>query len=379
MKFIVDKTLFISALKKVKLSIASKNSNTILSSYLLSIKNNQIAITGTDNDEAIICSLPVIADIDFDFSVEASILLSALATLSNENVEIVLNSDNILSIKSVASSFSCFKKKITASIIQIPCTDKSDFPVIPRINKKEAFEVEQSVFKDMIKNVSYAASTDVIKPSFNGVYFISEKKGFMSVVASDSCRLSICSRSFSDEVEIKEGVIIPLKTINDLLKILGNGKCFILVKNNQCFFKIDNTEIITRVIDGQFPNYKQVIPVDYVKKVYVKKDSLIDSLQRVMVFTKEPSYKVYLNFLSDKIKIEAKTAEIGEGFEEITAESNNKEDISLGINSQYLLDSIKDIDFDIIEIGITGVMSPLCIKNEKDEHTTAVIMPIQIK
>jgi DNA polymerase III subunit beta len=371
MQFTVDKDSFLKNLIISDSAVSAKNSNTILSYCLFNIENNILEISGTDNDISIRTVTDVVSNVSFSFASNPKKIIQIIKEIPKGEISVdVDDSYNII----IKSNIKELKGKY-----KLPGADKSDFPILPRINKKEAFEVEQSVFKDMIKNVSYAASTDVIKPSFNGVYFISEKKGFMSVVASDSRRLSICSRSFSDEVEIKEGVIIPLKTINDLLKILGNGKCFILVKNNQCFFKIDNTEIITRVIDGQFPNYKQVIPVDYIKKVYVKKDYIIDSLRRVMVFTKEPSYKVYLHFLSDKIKIEAKTAEIGEGFEEITAESNNKEDISLGINSQYLLDSIKDIDFDIIEIGITGVMSPLCIKNEKDEHTTAVIMPIQIK
>lgn len=371
MLFTVDKDSFLKNLIISDSAVSSKNSNTILSHCLFTIENKSLEISGTDNDISIRTIIDVISDNNFSFTSNPKKIIQIIKELPKGEISIDVDDNFNIVIK---SNIKELKGKY-----KLPGTDKSDFPVIPRINQKEAFEVEQSVFKDMIKNVSYAASTDVIKPSFNGVYFISEKKGFLSVVASDSRRLSICTRSFNDDVEIKEGVIIPLKTINDLLKILGNGKCFILVKNNQCYFKIDNTEIITRVIDGQFPNFRQVIPVDYIKKVYVKKENLIDSLRRVMVFTKEPSYKVYLHVDENKIKIEAKTAEIGEGFEEISAESSNKEKISLGINSQYLLDSIKDIDFDTIELGITGVMSPLCIKNEKDEHTTAVIMPIQIK
>jgi DNA polymerase-3 subunit beta len=371
MVFTVDKDLFLKNLIISDSAVSAKNSNTILSHCLFNIENNKLEISGTDNDISIKTNMDVISDNSFSFTSNPKKMIQIIKELPKGELSFDVDDNFNIIIKS--------NLKEVKGKYKLPGTDKSDFPVIPKINVKEAFELEQSVFKDMIKNVSYAASTDVIKPSFNGVYFISEKKGFLSVVASDSRRLSICSRSFNENVEIKTGVIIPLKTINDLLKNLGTGKCFILVKNNQCNFKIDNTEIITRVIDGQFPNYKQVIPVDYIKKVYVKKDSLIESLRRVMVFTKEPSYKVYLHFLDDKIKIEAKTVDIGEGFEEISIESNNKENISLGINSQYLLDSVKDIDFDIIEIGITGVMSPLCIKNEKDEFTTAVIMPIQIK
>ena len=258
-------------------------------------------------------------------------------------------------------------------------TGRLEFPEIPSITSDNIIEFDQNIFKEMIRNVSYAASTDTIKPAFNGLYFISEKEGFLTAVASDSRRLSMCVRQINEGVNIKDGIIVPLKTINEIQKLLYTGSTKFSILGNQCFFKIGNTEIISRLVDGQFPNFKQVIPKDYSIKAVTGTKKLIESLRRIMVFTKEPSFKVILTFANNILKIESKTAELGEAVEEIVIESNNTEKMVIGINSQYLIDSIKEINSHSIVFGLTGQMSPVTISPEDDDKTTAVIMPIQIK
>jgi DNA polymerase III subunit beta len=371
MTFTADKEMFLKSVIISDSAISSKNSNTILSNCLFNINKNILEIIGTDNDITVKTSMDVISDGNMNFTVNTKKLVQITKELPKGEILIDIDSNYNIIIKS--------KMKESKGKFKLIGKEKGDFPDIHSMNEKDSIKIDQTILKDMLRKVSYAASTDVIKPSFNGVFLISEKKGFISVVASDSRRLSLCTRTIDDSVYIKDGIIIPLKTINELYKNINVGICSLYIKNNQCFFKFGETEIISRIIDGQFPNYKQVIPVDFIKKVFIKRDSFIESLRRVMVFTKEPSYKVLLTFLKDKVKIESKTSELGEGFEEIIVESNNDENISVGINSQYLLDSLKEIDFDTIELGITGTMSPLCIKSENDENSVSVIMPIQMK
>ena len=255
---------------------------------------------------------------------------------------------------------------------------EEEYPVINIINNENSIEFDQNVLKEMIRNVIYAAATDLVKPSFNGVFFISDKKE-LSTVASDSRRLSLCTREMDAEINLKDGIIVPLKTIQEVYKLLSTGKAMFSVSGTQCYFQVGRTEIISRLVDGQFPNFKQVIPKDYTLKAVVQNKKMMEVLRRIMVFTKDPSYKTILTFKKNSLTIEAKTPELGEANEQIDVETSSDEEITLGINAQYLMDSIKDLNSISIEVCVTGNMNPVTIIPEDDSRSLAVIMPIQLK
>jgi DNA polymerase III subunit beta len=369
MKIIADKDILLKSFIIVDSVISSKNSNSILSNCLLTLSKNLLYIIGTDNDIAIRHRLDVISDDNVSLLLNGKKVIQILKELPKGEVIFEIDESYSVTIKS----------KEIKGIFKVIGSEKNDYPDIQNINEKKCISIDQIVLKDLFRKVSYAAATDTIKPSFHGVFIISEKENNITVVASDSRRLSLCSRHMDESINLKEGVIIPLKTVNELNKIFSNGKCLFLITGNQCFFKIGDTEVISRIVDGQFPNYKQVIPIDFNIRAYIKTASLIESLKRILVFTKEPSYKCIMNFSKNKLSIESKTAELGEASESLDIESQSEEKITIGINTQYLIDSLKEVDFESVFIGITGSMSPLCIRPENDENNTAVIMPIQIK
>lgn len=369
MKFTADKELLLKSLIIVDSVISSKNSNSILSNCLLELSKNSLEIIGTDNDIAMRHRLDVLSDDSISLLINSKKVIQILKELPKG--EVIFDIDEVFSI--------IIKSKDVKGSYKVIGSEKNDFPEIKKINENKCINIDQATFKDLFRKVSYAAAMDTIKPSFHGVFIISEKDKNISVVASDSRRLSLCTRSIGENINLKEGFIIPLKTVNEINKLLSNGKCLFSINDNQCFFKIGETEIISRTVDGQFPNYKQVIPVDFNIKAYIKTTKLIESLRRIIIFTKEPSYKCILSFSKNKLSIESKTAELGEAAETLDIESINDEKITIGINSQYLLDSLKEVDFESVIIGITGSMSPLCLRPENDENNTAVIMPIQIK
>jgi DNA polymerase-3 subunit beta len=371
MLFEVDKDILLKSVLISDSVISSKNINTVLSNCLFNIENGYLIVTGTDNDIAVRSSMNVSADNNFSFTVNGTKLIQILKELPKGEVIIDIDNNYMTSIKS--------KSKEVKGIYKILGSNAEEFPIIKIPENDNTIDFDQNVFKEMIRNVIYAASTDSVKPSFNGIFIITEKKGFLSSVASDSRRLSLCTRPVNDSAEIKDGIIIPLKTIQEIQKILTTGNAKFLVMGNQCYFQIGHTEIISRLVDGQFPNYKQVIPKDYSQKVVVSTKKLIESLRRVMIFTKEPSFKIVLNFSKNLLTMESKTPELGEASEEVIIESSSDEKIKIGINAQYLMDSIKDINALSIEICITGQMSPVTIIPENDNKTVAVIMPIQIK
>ena len=184
-----------------------------------------------------------------------------------------------------------------------------EFPEIPHFMEENSIEIEQGVLKEMIRKVIYAASSDTIKPVFNGIFFISNAKGSISAVSTDSRRLALITRNIKQDISFGDGIIIPLKTVHEVYRLLeSTGTCRFSFNNNQCFFKIANTEIISRIVDGQFPNYRQVLPKEYMLEIEVETKKLFDSVKRAMIFTREPANKIIMNIQKNKIVIQASTA-----------------------------------------------------------------------
>jgi len=369
MKLTVNKEIFLKAINITDSIVSSKNINTILSNCLFNISKNRIEIIATDNEIAIKTQIDASTDEEQSFTTNGKYLYNVIKELPDEDITLTIDK-SIIDIKSsgIKGNYRFHR------------TDSSEFPQLPAVNNENSITIEQAVFKEMIKKVIYAAATDTIKPVFNSIYLVSEKPGTITAVATDSRRLSIITRNIDSESFIGEGIIIPLKTVNEVLKLLTNsGTCTISYNSKQCYFKINETEIISRVIDGQFPNYKQIIPKEYSHEMVIETSMLINAIKRAVIFTREPANKIVMTFDYNILNIEANTAELGQAEEELTIESNNKEKIFLGINAHFLHDSLKQIDSPNFTCGITGQMSPITIIPEKDDNFISIIMPIQIK
>ncbi len=374
MKINVDKENLLKTIQIADSIVSSKNVNTILSNCLFNITKDQIEILSTDNEMAVRTKIDAVAESNISFTVNGKKFSSILKELPNDELVIDINDQMAIDIKT--------KSKEVKGHYRLIGTGTEDYPEIPEFSENSAIEIEQSLLKEMLKKVMYSASNDTIKPVFNGIYLINEKPGFISAVATDSRRLSLITRNLDNETDIglQEGIIIPLKTVNEIFRLLeSSGLCRFSYDNNQCFFRIGNTEIISRIVDGQFPNYKHVIPLENSQEVIIETKKLLDSVKRAMIFTREPANKIILTFNNSKLNIEATTPELGEAEEELNIESNSNEKVTLGLNAQFLIECLREIDSYSIKCGITGQMSPITIVPEDDKEYVSVIMPIQIK
>ncbi len=374
MKINVDKESLLRSIQVADSIISSKNVNTILSNCLFNVTKNQIEILSTDNEMAVRTKIDAVSEDTISFTANGKKFSSILKELPNDELVLNINDQMTIDIKT--------KSKEVKGHYSLIGTGTDDYPEIPEFSEKSAIEIEQSIMREMIKKVMYSASNDTIKPVFNGIYIISENKGTMSAVATDSRRLALITRIIENESELElgEGFIIPLKTVNEVFRLLeSTGLCRFSFDNNQCFFRIGNTEIISRIVDGQFPNYKHVIPLENNMEVIIETKKMLESVKRAMIFTREPANKIILTFNGSKLKIEANTPELGEAEEELTVESTSDEKVTLGINAQFMIDCLKEIDSHSIKCGITGQMSPVTIMPEDDKEYVSVIMPIQIK
>lgn len=370
MRIEIEKDILLKAVTTADSVISSKNVNTILSHCLFTASNDRLFISATDNEIGIRTEVEALTDGDFSFTVNGGVLAQILKELPKGAVVLSIDESYSISVKSKSPGF-----KGNLSLVG---TEKGDFPDIPNFVTEGSVEMDQAVLKDMIRKVHFAASTDTVKPVFNGVYLALEEGNMLTAVASDSRRLSLMKSRIEKTAASVDGIIVPLKTINELYRLLSSGICRLNFRNNQCFFMIGSTEIVSRIIDGQFPNYKQVIPRDFIAHCIVDTKKFTESLKRVMIMTREPTYKITLRFTKGSLQLESRLPDVGESQESVEAEFNGDE-ILLGINSQYLMDAIKEMDSISARIAITGQLSPVTVQPEGGVDMVSVIMPIQIK
>ncbi|HOT43328.1 MAG TPA: DNA polymerase III subunit beta [Spirochaetota bacterium] len=368
----IDKESLFKSINIADSIISSKNINTVIANCLFNISKNSIELISTDNEIAIRTKVDAQADKQMTFAVNGKKFSSILKELPND--ELSINVNDSLSINITSKS-----KEVKGHYTLIGLA-ADDFPEIPHFVEENSIEIDQGMLKEIIRKVIYAALNDTIKPVFNGIFFISDAKGNMTAVSTDSRRLALISRTVQKDIKFGDGIIIPLKTVNEVYRLLeSSGTCRFAYTNNQCFFKIGNTEIISRIVDGQFPNYKQVLPKEHMLEIEVETKKLYDSVKRAMIFTREPANKIIVNISNNKIVIQASTPELGEAEEEIDVKTSKDEKISIGINAQFLIEALKEVDSDNIKCGITGQMSPVTITPANDTSYISIIMPIQIK
>jgi len=371
MKINIDRDSLLKSVMIADNIVSSKNVNTILSNCLFNVMENQIEIVSTDNEMVLKIKIEAVSEGNVSFTANGKKFSSILRELPNDEIVIDINDMMLLGIRTAS--------KDVRGRYSLVGTTTENYPEIPVFEEKNMIEINQSVFKEIIKKVIYAASHDTLKTIFNGV-LISIENGNITAVASDSRRLSMITKKLDDENDISGSFIMPLKTVSELLHLLDStGRCSFSFNERQCFFKIGNTEIISRVVDGVFPDYKNVIPSDHSMEVIVETRKFIDSVRRVMIFTKEPTNKIVCKFNANLLLIETSTPDLGEAEEELDIDNSSSDTMTIGINSQFLLDSLKEIDTFSVKCGLSGQMSPVTLLPDDDNSYVSVVMPIQIK
>ena len=372
MRIEADRDKLLKSIGIVDSLIPSRSVNAILANCHFNISKNKVQISATDNEIGIKTSFEASAGNDMSFTVNGTRLASLLKEMPGGLIAIEIDDSYQISVNTKSSD--------VKGAFTLLGTPGDNYPEIPDFHEQGAVEINQADLKEMIRKVVYAAATDTIKPFFNGVFFVSKSRENLTLVATDSRRLSLVTRNLKNEIDLGDGVIIPLKAMHELYKLLDTeGTCSFSMQENQCFFKIGGTQFVTRTIDHKFPNYTQVIPKEQDIAVNVPRSKLMDSLRRALIFTRPPANTIICHFKKEMLTLEVKTSELGECAEDIIVDSDVKDEISIGLNAQFLYESVKEMDSSTVNVGITGQMSPVKFVPDNDQDFISVIMPIKVK
>ncbi|MCQ9206794.1 MAG: DNA polymerase III subunit beta [Omnitrophica bacterium] len=364
MKFKTDKTQLLKITQKVQNAISSKATLPILSNILLETQGNLIKITATDLDIGISSKIQIKPESEGAITLPAKKFIDIIKELpDSQEISFSAKKNNVATIE-------C--GKIVFKIIGLP---KDEFPQPPEFKNKNAITLPQKFLKDMISITAFAVSKDETRYVLNGVLFTIKNKT-IKLVATDGRRLAVVEKKLQSETTLNEQAIIPTKTIQELNRLLGEeGFVKILFDENQVLFDLGDTLVVSRLIEGDFPNYEQVIPKEAKEKVVVERNAFLSAAKRASILTNQDSIAIKMNISKDRMAISKNTPYMGEVKEELNVTYKGKE-ISVGFNPSYIIEVLKNIDSNNIEFELADNDKPGVIR--LGNEYVYVVLPMQI-
>jgi DNA polymerase III subunit beta len=371
MQFVVKRDILLKSLNFVQGVVEKKNTLPILSNVLIQLKNNKLAIVATDLD---IIFYDEISDVKIinegSTTTSATILYDILRKVSsNAELNFDLKSENKLSLKSENADFNLL------------CLPTDNFPTFSDEFESQDIDLNNNKFLKLLNKTKISISNDDTRHYLNGVFLhITEAHGrnFLTGVATDSHRLSSSSLEIKDSSDFSS-LILPRKTVFQLCTLLTEttDQLKMQTSENKIKFTLGNMKLISKVIDGKFPDYKKVVPIDNDKILVVTSKEFINSIERVTSVSLDRKEGVKLAINKDNIQLSVNSANSGEGNEKINAEFNS-ENLNISFNSKYLIDIASEVEDKNLRMNFKDSVSPVLVEDAADKNSYYVIMPMKI-
>lgn len=373
MKFKINRDHFSNGLAQVLNVVGSKAAMPILSNVLIEAEKDQISLSTTNLDLGIRCKIK--AEVKEGGSV--TLPVKRLATIVRElpNVDVTVDAAANHQVK-IASGGSNFK---------IMGIGAEEFPKLPDTGDDKTFSLEQSELAGMLGNVAYAQSTDETRYILNGVYF-NFKDGKLSLVATDGRRLALVAKEMPVPANSAGAIILPAKTVSELLRLLGKGdQLKIAFNDRRAAFQIDTNKdtsgltdaiyLFSKVVEGNYPNYQQVIPKETHQRIALERELFLQCVHRAALVTSEKSNSVKIKLSANLLEITASSPDFGESHESM-AIAYSGPDLQVAFNPQFIMDPLRALTKDQVFFELKDEVSPGVFKTL--ESFVCVIMPVRL-
>ena len=371
MQFVIKRDTLLKSLNYVQGVVEKKNTLPILSNVLLQLRGNKLSIVATDLD---IVFYDEISDVEIikegSSTTSAAILYDILRKISsNSDIKFDLKSENKLSLQSDNSDFNLL------------CLPTDNFPTFEDNFTGNEISLDNQKFSKLIGKTRISISNDDTRHYLNGVFLhLTEGNGknFLTGVATDSHRLSSSSIEV-ENISDFHSLILPRKTVFQLSSLLSenSGQLIMQTSENKIKFKIGNIKLISKVIDGKFPDYKKVVPLNNDKTLIVHSKDFVNSIERVTSVSLDRKEGVKLVINKDNLQLSVNSANSGEGNEKIKAEFNS-DTLNISFNSKYLIDIASEVEDKNLKMNLKDSVSPVLIEDSLDKNSFYVIMPMKI-
>lgn len=379
MKFKIHRDHFSNGLQQVLNVVGSKATMPILSNVLIEAEGDTISLTTTNLDLGICARIKATVEEEGAVTLPVKRLATIVKELPNSDVKVDASPGNQVKIASGGSNF------------KIMGISRDEFPALPEFSDDRSFTIEQGTLAGMIKSVSYAQSSDETRYMLNGVYFNflepeEGASGRVSLVATDGRRLA----KIDHEMEVGEGMsgslILPAKTVSELVRLLDKGETLKIAFNDRrVAFQIhtkDDTagfvgdiHLVSKVVEGNYPNYQQVIPKETHQRIKVERELFLQSIHRAALVTTDKSNQVKIQISNNLMELSASSPDFGESHESLAIDYSGP-DLQVAFNPQFLMDPLKALTKDELFFELKDEVSPGVFKTL--ESFLCVIMPVRL-
>lgn len=372
MEFKISKEIFLKALQRIQGIVEKRNTMPILSNALLEVHNDLLYVTATDLEVGMKSSYPTKVIKEGKITVSAKKLYEIVKEMPDEEIHVATKENDWVEIV-------CGKARFN-----IVGLSSEEFPYFPKVKDENFIVFKNEILSNMIEKTSYAICYDETKYNLNGVFIKAFEEGEINVlrmVATDGHRLSVAQRVIEGTIsaELSKGVIFPKKGIFELKKMTEeeSGEIMLGFMDNSAIIKKGNTVVVMRLIDGEFPDYTKVIPVNNERNVQLNRDKFLHSLKRMAILSSEKFKGIKIDVNNELIVISSSNPELGEAREEIEVEYEGNS-ISTRFNAKYLIDVLSVMEERDVELKFKDELSPVIMKPLADDDFMAVIMPMRL-
>lgn len=364
MKFSIAKDQFLDGLQQAQHIVSNRATLPILSNVLIEAEKGKLTLSTTDLDVGVLCSVPADVTQPGTSTLPARKLFSIVRELPTSEVTVAVSDDHAATIESGSAFF------------RILGLDAEEFPRLPQFDKARSFVLPQALLKVAIRKTSYAISTDETRYVLNGV-LLSFRNEKMTMVATDGRRLALIEAEVEFPASQEGDVIIPTKAINELERMLGEeGSVELALSGSQARFQVGENVLITKLIEGNYPNFRQVIPSEPRHRVAIDRELLAQTVKRISLLSSDRGQSIRLRFADNELTVSSSAPEVGEAREQIAVPFEG-EAIQIAFNPDFVLAPLAKLESDEVSIELIDEMSPGVIKVSA-ENFLYVIMPMRV-
>jgi DNA polymerase-3 subunit beta len=369
MKFNINQQDLQQALNYCQGVIEKRSTLPILSNVLLNVANSSLTITATDLDLIFIHQIDNVEVLEEgNTTITSSIIYDIIRKFaSGKKINLSMSSENKIQLES------------EKSIFQLNCINASEFPVTEENFNKNEFLINSKNLLKLLNKCKFSVSNDETRHYLSGIFFHqtqAEDNFFLTAAATDSHRMSVSKFRLKEKVDF-DPIILPKKTIFQLCSLLEDYEGDVKISNikSKIKFELNNSILISKLIDGKFPNYVQVIPKNNQKKLEIELKLFLDSVDRVASVSLDKKDGVKFSLTKDTLNLSVNNTNSGDGKESLSVKFDH--DLDVSFNSRYLIDVASQLDGDKIEIFFNDSGSPALIKDPSDFDSIFVVMPMK--
>jgi len=366
MKFECEKSLLASAIEGVYRAITNRSAIPVLEGIYLKAEGFNLTLTGYDMEMGITTTIECNVLVPGETVLEAKLLLSMVSRMPAGDVRIELTDEGQAIISGGVAEF------------EIPALNASDYPSLPVTGADNTMTIPTSMMRELIEKTIYAVSQDDKKPAHTGELFVIEP-GSLTIVALDGYRLAIIQRDVECTRDIR--IIIPAKTLQELLKIMGGPDDPVKIDANRRYvvFTTNGYTIMSRLIEGDFLNYESVLPKEKRTRVTVDCKTFINTIERAsLIITERLKNPLRITFGEDKITVRCQTP-LGKVVDEFAPVAMTGDPVEIGFNNRYLLDAMRYSKCERMVLEINGPLSPVKILPEDGKDFIYLVLPVRFK